>query len=262
MRHLIAFLLFCSSAFGVDEFLEFGDKNFAKNKTEKSKWTIRSGFQFIDYPLALPEFDGQHDNTTENDTAGTYGVSFGFGREFYWGAGLSSTLLFSGSYYKSIVKNVGQAAEDIDVEVSNTRLDSQVAMYEASLSLNYLFDNKVVDLQPFVEFGMGAGLANIEKEYTRKELPTETNGAESYFARSEEDFIFSRVALGLNLIAFDGFVSFLKLNAYQMVKQSIEVTGESNAFGSATINDLNSEDKDFNQSEQVYSAALGMGYLF
>ena len=262
MKVFLLTLFILPSVFAADEFLEFGDKEFAIKKTEKSKWTIRSGFQFIDYPLALPEFNGQHNNTTEDDTAGTYGISIGLGREFYWGAGLSSTLLFSGAYHKSIVKESGQAAEDIDVEVSNTRLDSQVVTYEGSLSLNYLFDYKVVDIQPFIEFGAGAGAANIEKKYTRKELPTETNGSELYFARSEEDFIYSRLALGVNIIAYDGFVSYLKLNSYQMVKQSIEITGESNAFGSATTNNLNSEDKDFNQTVQVYSASLGMGYMF
>tara|TARA_Y100000768_G_scaffold389037_1_gene391111 strand:- start:34032 stop:34820 length:789 start_codon:yes stop_codon:yes gene_type:complete len=262
VRALLFFLLFFSYAKAAEEFLEFGDNNFAKEKTEKSKWTIRSGFQFIDYPLALPEFNGQHNNTSEGDTAGTYGITIGVGREFYLGAGVSSTLLFTGSYSKSIVKDIGQAAQDIDVEVSNMRLDSQVAMYEGSISLNYLFDNKVVDLQPFIDFGAGAGTANIEKEYTRKELPGETNGSELYFARSEEEFIYTRLGLGLNIIAFDGFVSFLKLDAYQMAKQSISISGESNAFGSSTVVSLDSEDKEFNQSEQVYSASLGMGYLF
>ncbi len=119
MRLLLLLSLFSVPVIAADEFLEFGDKNFAAEKTGESKWTLRSGFQYIDYPMSLPAFKGEHDETTAKDTTGIYGLNIAVGREFYLGAGISSTFLISGNYYKSINKEVGIAAQDVDVDVSS-----------------------------------------------------------------------------------------------------------------------------------------------
>lgn len=264
MRLLLLLSLFSVPVIAADEFLEFGDKNFAAEKTGESKWTLRSGFQYIDYPMSLPAFKGEHDETTAKDTTGIYGLNIAVGREFYLGAGISSTFLLSGNYYKSINKEVGIAAQDVDVDVSNTRIDSQLQTYEASISLNYLFDNPTFDIQPFAEFGMGAGRANIEKDYARKALPNETNGSEKYYVRSQEDFLYSKASLGVNIIAFNGLISYFKITGYAIAKQEIELEGESKLHESAVTESLDNTIKsdDIDEIDQVYSATVGMGYLF
>lgn len=260
-RTLLLFFLFSFNTFA-EEFLEFGDKNFAAEKTEESKWMLRSGFQFLSYPTALPEFDGQHDKTQTGDLNDLYGLNLAVGREIYWGAGLSSTLLIGGTYFRGIDRNVGIAAEDIDLDVANTRISSAIYTYEASLSLNYLFDNEVVDFQPFVEFGAGAGNAQVEKEYTRKALPTETNGSEDYDIRTDEDFLFSRVSLGLNIISFKGIVTYLKVSALSLSKTNRKTTGSSKLYNSATVVNQNANEENLSESETLTTATIGMGYLF
>jgi len=256
---LLSVFTFSQYSWAIDDFLNFGDKDFAKEKTEKSKWIIRTGIEYLKYTSTFPAFDGKHEAFENSEEADVWGYGLYFGRELYLGKGLSTTLTLGAAYHKTITKEVGQAARDIEYDVSSSRRNNQVITYEAMLSLNYLFDNKVVDLQPFIEGGLGMGNARVEKYYSRVSVP-DANSGEEYDVVSEDVFAYSKISIGLNIIAFDGLISYFKVSTMLMNVSERNTKGDSVAFGTTTRVNYDTSDKD--QSETMTSASLGMGYMF
>lgn len=245
-------------------FMMFGDKNFANEKTEKSKWLFKFGMEYMQYVTSLPEYDGKFESISKGDKADILGFGLGFGREFYLGKGISTTFLISGVYQKSLDKKIGKAAEDIDYDLSNVRDAQYIYNYEASLSLNYLMDYKLVDVQPFVDFGAGLGKAEIEKEYIKKkEAPADSdNTTEDYDVRTKEDFLFTRIGLGVNFIHYKGFMSYMKVSSMMIQVTDRETTGNSNLSGTTTVVDYEGTESNLDETEIITTAQIGMGYLF
>jgi hypothetical protein len=245
-----------------DNFLEFGDINFGRDFKEKSKWLFKSGAELINYPTVLPEFDGEHENIGDSERNELNGYGLNFGRDFYLTNGFS-TLITVGAYYsKTLDKTIGKAAQDIDLDFSETRTAHQLSAYEAAIAFNYIFDYKIVDIQPFIEVGAGVGSAKTEKQYKSIGLTSVTNGSENYDVTVNEDFTFSRVSLGVNLISYKGLMSYLKLTSMQIDKSSRKIEGNSNAYQSATVIDISSDEKNLKESETVTMVSVGIGRYF
>jgi hypothetical protein len=264
MKKLI--LLTCllsNAAYAVTDFLEIGDKDFKKEKQHESKWLVKLGFDLIQYPTSLPEFEGKHDSVETGEVRNTYGSSLGVARDFNIGSGFSTTLGLSGFYHRDHDKDIGKGAEDIDIDFSETRTSQRIHGGELSISLNYLFENKHVNIQPFLELSGGVGESQVEKEYTRDELPSiETNGTEDYDVVQDESFNYTKIGFGLNFISRYGIVSYVKASMMSLTKTDRETEGESNVFGSAVIKDESSKENGINENESVMSASAGIGYYF
>lgn len=268
MRFLVYSILFLSmtkmTIANDDDFLMFGDKNFAKEKSEKSKWAFKSGMEYIQYKSSLPEYDGKFETVKKGENHDVFGFGLGIGREFYLGKGISSTFLISGVYQKSLDKTIGKAAEDIDYDLSNIRDANYLYTYEASLSLNYLIDNSVIDVQPFVDFGMGVGYAEVEKEYTKKKeaIADSDNTTEDYDVRTKEDFLFSRIGLGMNFIHFKGLISYVKVSSLIRKITERRTKGSSNLSGTTAVVTYDSKETSIDEIDSLITAQIGMGYMF
>ena len=265
MQRVVLFLtlsIFSYSTFGADNFLEFGNVNFGRDYKEKSKWHMRMGSEQLSYQAKLPPFSGKHREIKAQETDIVNGYGLSIGRDFYLGWGISTQFNIGGYYSNSVHKIIGKAAEDIDIDFAETRTNYQINAYESSLSFNYLFDYRVVDIQPFIEAGAGAGTSKLEKRYKRMGLPSETNGSENYLANIEESFAFSRVSLGVNFISYRGIMSYLKFSSVQMLKLSRETEGSSNAFGTAAIVDVYSKEDNLKESVTTTLISVGVGRYF
>lgn len=260
---LILFLILIPSiGFPKENFLEFGNVNFGRDFKEKSKWVMKSGVELISYPSVLPEFEGEHENIADSEVNELNGYGLSFGRDFYIGKGFSSLITLGAYYSKTLDKTVGKAAEDIDLDFSETRTAHQLTAYEAAIALNYIYDYRLIDIQPFVEFGAGVGSAKIEKEYNSIGLTSVANGSEDYDVLVEEEFAFSRVSLGVNLISYKGLMSYIKLTSMQVTKSSRETTGESKAYQSSTVVEIDKKESNLSESSAVTMLSIGIGRYF
>lgn len=266
MRRLmisLSFMFVMHSAFALKpiEMLEVGDKEFAATKTNKSKWLFKLGMDYMKYPTAMPEYTGENESVRGGEEVDITGLGLSFAREFYLGLGLSSNLTLGGFYYKTLDKKVGKASSDYDIEIASVRDGYFLYGYEAALSLNYLFDNENVDVQPYIEFGVGAGHAEIEKIYKRENISAVTDGEELYDISTNEDFTFIKSTLGVNFIAFKGLVSYLEVSSMIMGKNNRESAGKTSIEGAGNVS-INSKEDDIDESATITTAQLGIGYFF
>lgn len=244
-----------------DNFLSFGNKNYAEEKTEKGKWFLKTGMEYLRYQSTFPEYSGKHEEFEENEQEDIWGYGLYFGREIYFGAGISSSITIGAAYHKTLNKEVAKAAEDIDFDVANTRRGHQVLSYEATMSINYLFDNKIVDVQPFIEGGIGLGNARIEKYYQRKPVES-TAAAEEYDVVTEEKFTYTKLSIGVNFISFEGISSYFKVSTILTNISERETTGDSNLFGTTAQVTYDSNETGLNETLSMTMASIGLGYMF
>lgn len=245
------------------EFMEFGTKDFKSKKLRDSKWIFDTGANFVQYPTTLPEFTGTHESVKKDSQANIYGLTLGFGREFFLGAGVSTTVKLNGFYSKTLEKNVGQAAEDVDIDLAEKYDVNMVYGTDATISLNYLFENSIVNVQPFVEFGAGTGASRIEKKYSFRGVTGSATASnpELYDIAMEETFNYAKTSVGLNFISNSGIVSYIKATRLGLNVSSRETTGSIQTQGNAKTS-ADSKQTNLDESLEVVSASLGMGFLF
>jgi hypothetical protein len=242
-------------------FLNFGNKDFAKEKSDKSKWIIKSGVEHIAFQANLPEFEGIHQKFEKGDVEDIVGYGITFGREFYFGAGFSSSITLGLTYAKTLSRFSGKATPDIDEELAYTRKGHHVSSGEIQGSINYIFDYKIVDIQPFLEGSFGVGSASLDYRYHREPIGT-ADKSEDYNVRSHENYTFTKASLGVNLIAYNGLISYLKLTTAMVVVSDREINGTTNIAGSNTIVDVSSDEKNLGEKSSVTMASLGIGYMY
>ena len=244
------------------EFMEFGSKDFKKNKLNESKWIFDTGINFVEYPTSLPSFSGTHESIKEDSAAQIYGISLGFGRELQIGSGFSSTIKLGGFYSKTLEKNVGQAAEDVDIDLAEKYNVNMVYGIDATASINYLFENKVLSIQPFVEFGAGTGASEIEKKYSFRGVTgsTTSSAPELYDVSVDEAFTYSKASVGLNFISSTGIVSYVKATRLGLAVNSRKTKGSIQTQGNEKVSAENAANAEDNL--EVMSASLGLGFLF
>jgi len=244
-----------------DNFLSFGNKNFAKEKSKKSKWSFKTGAEYIGYKGSLPRFVGVHDTIRNGDLQDVLGIGFSFGREFYLGRGFALGLGLGLTYAKTLSRDISNAASDLDIEIANTRRSHLFTTGEIQGSISYLFDNKFVDIQPFVEGAMGIGFAELDYEYNR-EPEDGANSDENYRARSDEAFALTKFSLGLNLISYKGLVTYIKVTTAMLLINNRDIDGSVKPAGVTGRTDLSSSSGDIEETSFLTMASLGLGYLF
>ena len=249
------------TTYAEDQFLEFGDKTFASEKLNKSKWYFKLGADYMEYISSLPEYDGINEDIEEDQKEYVTGLGLAFGRDLYFGGGVSANLGISGSYWKTLQEDVGKATEDFDFDAANYRRSYSIAQLEVHLGLNYLFQvTESVYLQPFVEGAAGAGTARVEREYERVEIEA---GNDEYFDYvTEEIFTTARASLGLNVISFNGLMSYFKVSSIIYTVSERETTGDSKLAGSDTITTFDEKEEDLADTNTVLMASVGIGYMF
>lgn len=244
--------------------MEFGDVNFGRDFKEKSKWLFTLGSETIRYTATLPAYEGVHETIEDKEVNDLNGYGLSFGRDFYIGRGFSSTFGVHVYYSKTLDKVIGKAARDINLDFSESRTAHQLTAYEASLGMNYLFDYKIVDVQPFFELGAGAGQVKVEKQYSRRGFasPNETNGSEEYDVSVLEKFAFTRLSVGLNFISYKGLMSYFKLSTAPIVIGSRETEGVTNVRGSAVFNNVDKSENDLSEIQNLVILSVGIGGYF
>lgn len=245
-----------------DNFLEFGNVNFGRDFKDKSKWFVKTSMENIIYKSILPEFDGVHESIADEEEYNLIGYGFYVGRDLYLGKGLSASLQIGGVAISSLDRTLGQAAKDVDLEISSLRTSHKVYQYEAAFAVNYLFDYRVVDVQPFAEFAAGHGTTETEVEYTRLGLTSETNGDEDYDVTVEEKFNYTKLSLGINFISYKGLMSYIKVTSLIILPSERETSGETKRFGETTINKIDDSEKDIDETLTVTAASFGIGGFF
>lgn len=255
---LLILIPFQANALMEMDFLNFDN---IKIDYEKSHWFFKTGLEYIKYESTFPEFEGQHETIEENEQQDIFGYGLYFGREFYFGKGVSSSLTLGGFVSKTISKDIGKAARDIDFDMATVRRAHQIGQAEATLSLNYLIDNEVLDVQPFIEGGLGVGSATIEKQYQRE--PVEgASFAEDYDVKTEEQYTFSKISVGANVIASNGVSSYFKVSMMTTLISERETTGDSNAYGTTTVVNQDKSEENLTDTSNMLMASIGLGYLF
>ncbi len=251
-----------ASVMAANNFMEFGDVNFGRDFKEKSKWILNLGGGLMQYPTTLPEYSGEHQSYKSESTYEINGYNFNIGRDFYIGSAFSISVGLGAFYAKTLDKVTGKAAADIDLDYSEARESFRVVSYEASIALNYLLDYRIVDVQPFIEFGTGAGTSEIKVQYSTLGLTGEDNSSERYDVTIDEQYTATRLSLGVNFISYKGFMSYFKLSSIQMFKSSRDINGESNLRGTADIVNYDSSDSSLSESKSASMVSLGIGSYF
>lgn len=236
------------------------DKTALKDLFKKKHWSFQLGIDHMEYPTVLPEYPGTFENI-EDEKNQIWGINLSFGRDIIWLGPFSTHLSVGGFYSKTFKKDVGDAAEDVDLELSNLRTDHMLYAGEARVALQYLFVTKYLNIRPFIEFGVGTGNASIEKEYINKGIAT--NDDEDYHVHVDEGFDYAKSSIGVQFLAQGGLISYLKVTNFGITKTSRKTKGSVKKAGQTTITDLDSPKEDnLSESEDLLQVSLGMGYLF
>lgn len=264
MRNLILILsiILSTVVFSATEntFLDFGNKNFASTKMDASKWVFNLGFEFVEFKTQFIEYNGAYEDI-DLEPNSIFGLNYGMGREFYFGAGISSTVLVNAFYIKTGDMRIGQATKEIDLELSSLRRTAAMYGGDISVSLNYLADYKDVDIQPFIAIAAGMGTIESERTYFNEGLSSGATNEENYDMRVTESFIHSKLALGLNIISSYGITSYFKATAIRLAKTNRKTVGSIKPLGTTTFTKYDQDEK-ISESDTVISLALGMGYMF
>ena len=246
-------LLSCVGA-SASGFLEYRDESFKLEDLKSKKWIFNLGVGYMDYPTILPEYKGTHATVAQEENFGVFGADLNIGREFTITGALSSSVKIGAFYNKGNESNNGKASEDVDIDLATVRTDHLIYGAHASASINYLFETSYLNIQPFIELGMGQGKSNIEKEYNFEGVQPDNSDAENYLAELEESFDFVKTSLGVNFISKTGIISFIKASRMSASYNEREIAGEADG------NSLDSVEE--NKNSDVYSGTIGMGFFF
>ncbi|MCT4640950.1 MAG: hypothetical protein N4A33_01545 [Bacteriovoracaceae bacterium] len=254
----IVLLLLSFNAFCIG-FMEIDTLEDRKNFNPKgSKWVLEFGVDYLNYPISLAAFKGQYKNFEASEELNFYNIHLGIGREFYLGKGWSFSVKGGGFYADGQDEELGNGASDIDYIISTTKEKNKMYGTQVSGAINFLFENKSVHIQPFIEFTAGTINTNYQKHYIDKGITSITSGvpslpAQNYHADVEEKGTFTRLALGVN------FISNYHISSYFKVSQNnVSISDRTSEFSSSE-SIVNPTAKD---SLSFLGASLGIGYLF
>lgn len=240
-------------------FMEFGNENFDNHK---SAWVFNLGVEYLKYPIVLPSFSGTHHKVKDESEVETGGGYFALGGNIYLGAGISTTLKVGGFLNNNTDREVGKAAEEVDIDLANTKSNYRVNGAEASLSLNYLIESSLINWQPFIEGAVGTGSSLIKEEYNFDGLTTATSDDELYKMESKEVFSYNKQSLGVNFISSYGIISYFKVTRTVFNISERELKGSFKKTDAASATTVNQKNKDLEEEYEVMAASIGAGYLF
>lgn len=258
----LSLLLSCFVA-NASEFMEFGNKDFKQEKMDKSRWSFELGANYLKYPATLPAYTGTHESVTEDETlTPLVGPQLSFGREFYLGAGFSTTIKLNAFYSKTTDDDSGLASEDAELKLVSKKNTHEMSGGDATISLNYMVENSVLNFQPFVEFGLGNGGISIRNNYSYDGLSaSSTPNPEKYDIKRSEKFNYAKTSIGVNFISNLGFTFYMKVTSFGMTITDRSTKGTT-LTQSATTTNYDTDDSGLTEAVNLTTASLGAGYLF
>lgn len=260
---ILVLLTLSFSSFAEDEFMNFGNKNFSETKALASKWVFKVGIDYTAYKTTLPEYKGRHDSIRNGELEEVLGLGLSYGREFYIGKGFSASLSLGISYAKSLQREIG-GADELDIEVASTRKSHLISSGEIQGSINYMIDYSLVDIQPFLEISAGIGKTELDYEYNREPLEEATipNSSENYDVSSEEIYNLAKASIGMNIISFNGLVTYFKVTTVKLFIHERNIKGSSNLFATPIVVNYNDKDDKVKDEISITMASIGLGYMF
>lgn len=250
-----------------DNFLEFRSTQDSDFKVKRSKWLVDIGAKYIGYEVEASSFDAKHVDVDAEDTLTTYSFNLGLGREFYLGYNFSLSLKGSAFIAGNSKQISGFAAEEIEDYVLATYTEEyDILGQELSASINYIFEGKVIHIQPFFELGGGRGTTEFSRNYSDKGI-TSAAGENSdddyapheYAYSATEEFLFSRLTLGVNFLSNYNINSFIKVSQNMMsVKNRKNIRASASRGGTAVPLILPGDSGTYT----ALSASVGMNVTF
>lgn len=233
---LLLLILSSFTAVSADNFMEFRSDQNENFKVKRSKWLVDIGAKYIGYQVDAPAFDAQHADVDAEDTLTTYSFGLGLGREFYLGKSFSVSIKASAFIAGNSKEQVGNAAEDLEYVLSTYKESYDILGQEFSASLNYIFEGKIVHIQPFFEFGAGRGTTTLSREYSDNGIDSDPDQDGDYLPQeysyaADEDFLFTRITLGVNFLSNYNINSFIKIS-----QNSFNIKERRNIKSEASIN--------------------------
>lgn len=257
---LLMLTLLSTNSYSMEShFLDFGNQDY---ETRQSNWIFTTELSQIELPVNNLAYDGVHfDVSGKDENLKSSGVGLGFGGELHLFYGLSSTIKIGGLIHKKIDSTVVKAAKDVDIDLASKSDSTSALALEASISLNYIFETTLINVQPFIEGAKGKGQASYEQNYTFK--GTDLNSIaddELYDVTFDQEFEYTRVAAGINFINKIGMISYLKVSSSQYdltnrkVSGSVKTTSSSKQKVSDTFVATN--------IDELMTYSFGVGFLF
>jgi hypothetical protein len=149
-----------------------------------------------------------------NERVLTYGTQLEFGKDYYISDSFMMSTKVNGFYSKGEYTNDRQADETLEVSVA--RLDSSAETYGAGISqtIGYDFESGDFIIRPFVEYGVGYGLASSEVnyKYQLREEASDTLNTEDFNIRLRDNYTYNSLSLGVAFLMNTGFSSYIKLS--------------------------------------------------
>ena len=228
-------------------------------------WVSSFGFEGLKYEIPT-EFNGAYKSISPVAQE-LWGGRYGFGKEFYLGAGFNTATKLEGYFVGSLFSEKKNLVENNDdVDLAYIKKTGNIWGIDLVQSIGFLFDMKTknpfldewahLTVEPFIEAGVGIGWACRKLTY-HYEL---NSISEDYSKRVCDNLMNTRVGGGVNLTSNTGYFLFLKafLNNYDVTKRKSK-TYEMPNGGSAT----NVTESELNVNiDPVITYALGGGYKF
>lgn len=253
-------LMITNTYASTSQFLDFGNSDY---ETRKSNWIFNVEYSNFETPVIFPAYDGVHfdlDGKQENFESSGLGLSWGGNIHLF--SGLSTTLKLGGMLHKNLTETEGKAAKNIDINMANEVQNFQVGALEASMSLNYIYETSVINIQPFVEVAQGRGMGEYEQNYNFKASKLDSaKQDESYDMTLSQNFQYQRASIGINFINAIGISSYFKVSKSQVTTLDRKIEGSYKTTTSALQN-VKEEQKNLNQKGEITSMSLGIGFLF
>lgn len=257
MIMIIAVLPFKSAlAENTDSFI-FKDFDQFDSKIKENHFIFYGNSMWLQHEI-LHEYDGINHDYKPREHATYLGGGFGIGYNFKLGNGFSTTSEFSAFQLMKRDRNTKKAKEEYDFTVAENSEKHRIYGINISQSLNYTFETKYFNFEPFAQIIIGQAKLSSEVDYFYDD--TIAANTEEYHSKIKEDLTTSAFSFGINIISRSGLFSYLK------GQKNIFTIGDKEQRTSlrlARSNISSSSTKvKVNENQDRFSMGLGFGYIF
>ncbi|MDH4468582.1 MAG: hypothetical protein QE271_11025 [Bacteriovoracaceae bacterium] len=189
-----------------------------------------------------------------------FGGGPGFARRFMLAFPLSTITEINAYYWGHDVTEAQKPnTQDLkDYEVLRSEQKDIIYGIQISQSINFAFETKYLLIEPFIQFGVGLGRTKYSLKYRwDTNTPSEY---ESYQSTISENLVTQSLAAGIQFIAMNGFISYLKVQKNVFTVGTRETSISRIDVGSTEVSTSNTEK--LNQNQDEYSYGVAFGYVF
>jgi hypothetical protein len=203
------------------------------------------------------EFSGAYNNFNIDDSVIYRGVNLGLGYRLQLGSRMATMSMISANYLAQKDRQIKKAATDFPYPVFDSIENHLVYGAHISQSLEFkLFTRSYITVAPFIQVGIGVGLAESEIDY----YYDDTVNKEHYRVTIDEDLAFQTVAIGVSLMALNGLTSIIKVQKNTITIGTREAKGNYQIAGGETVEVASSDSVSANRDD--YSLVIQFGYIF